>query len=145
MCFSPRKGSITDRETQFHQLSGWLVSDDPAGEEAGCGGPGLAWLHVFWGCEACWKYCQILKNNIEVVYGREMNIKLFGNSSGGHSCSQHTKCTLLQNICGIVWQNCTFIVSSTKCNCVMIMLFNQLLHIPHLSVGWIILAKGNAH
>ncbi|XP_071011838.1 doublesex- and mab-3-related transcription factor 2b isoform X1 [Oncorhynchus clarkii lewisi] len=31
--------------TEF-QLSGWLVSDDPAGEEAGCGGPGLAWLHV---------------------------------------------------------------------------------------------------
>ena len=45
--FSPHKGFITDRTTsQFHQLSGWLVADDPAGEEAGCGGPRLAWLHV---------------------------------------------------------------------------------------------------
>uniref|UniRef100_A0A8C7E1G8 Rhotekin a n=1 Tax=Oncorhynchus kisutch TaxID=8019 RepID=A0A8C7E1G8_ONCKI len=45
---------------QFHQLSGWLVSDNPAGEEAGCGGPGLAWLHVVCGCKTSWKYCQIL-------------------------------------------------------------------------------------
>uniref|UniRef100_A0A8C8JIG1 Golgi-associated PDZ and coiled-coil motif-containing protein n=1 Tax=Oncorhynchus tshawytscha TaxID=74940 RepID=A0A8C8JIG1_ONCTS len=31
------QGFITDRNTpQFHQLSGWLVSDDPAVEEAGC-------------------------------------------------------------------------------------------------------------
>ncbi|XP_064863438.1 brain mitochondrial carrier protein 1-like isoform X3 [Oncorhynchus nerka] len=42
-------------------LSGWLGSDDPAGEEAGCGGPGLAWLHVC-RCEASWTYCQILYN-----------------------------------------------------------------------------------
>ena len=27
-----------------NSLPGWLVSDDPAGEEAECGGPGLAWL-----------------------------------------------------------------------------------------------------
>jgi hypothetical protein len=45
---------------RFHQLSGWLVSDHPAGEEAGCGGPGLAWIHVVCGCEAGWTYCQIL-------------------------------------------------------------------------------------
>jgi hypothetical protein len=25
----------------FHKLSGWLVSDDPAAEEAGCGGPSM--------------------------------------------------------------------------------------------------------
>jgi hypothetical protein len=32
--FSPQKGFITDRNApQFHQLSGWLVSDDPAVEE----------------------------------------------------------------------------------------------------------------
>ena len=41
--FSPQKGFITDRNTpQVHQFSGWLVSDNPAGEEVGCGGPGLA-------------------------------------------------------------------------------------------------------
>jgi hypothetical protein len=45
---------------QFHQLFEWRVSDDPAGEESGCGGPGLAWLHLVWGCDAGWTYCQIL-------------------------------------------------------------------------------------
>jgi hypothetical protein len=35
-------------------LSGRLVSDDPAGEEADCGGPGLVWLHVVCGFEAGW-------------------------------------------------------------------------------------------
>jgi hypothetical protein len=34
-----------------------------------------------------------------------------------------------------------FIVSSTRCTCVMIMLFNQLIDMPHLSGGWIILEK----
>ncbi len=31
-------------------------------EDAGCGGPGLVWLHVVCGCEAGWMYCQILWN-----------------------------------------------------------------------------------
>ncbi len=44
----------------LQQLSGWLVSDDLGGEDAGCGGPGLVWLHVVCGCEAGWMYCQIL-------------------------------------------------------------------------------------
>uniref|UniRef100_A0A4W5KBC7 Kinase suppressor of ras 1 n=1 Tax=Hucho hucho TaxID=62062 RepID=A0A4W5KBC7_9TELE len=43
----------------FWKSAEWLVSDDPAGEEAGCEGPGLAWLHIC-GCEASWTYCQIL-------------------------------------------------------------------------------------
>ena len=30
----------------------WLVSDDPAGEEARCRGPGLPWLHVVCGCDS---------------------------------------------------------------------------------------------
>jgi hypothetical protein len=34
-----------------------------------------------------------------------------------------------------------FIVPSTRPIYVMIMLFNQLLDVPHLSGGWIILAK----
>ena len=34
-----------------------------------------------------------------------------------------------------------FIFPSTRCTCVMIMLFNQLLDMPHLAGGWIILAK----
>jgi hypothetical protein len=61
MSLPPQKGFITDRNIpQFHQLSGWLVSNDPTGEEAECGGPGLLWLHVVCGCEASWTYCQIL-------------------------------------------------------------------------------------
>ncbi len=40
----------------------WLVSDDLGGEVAGCGGPGLVWLHVVCGCEAGWMYCQTLCN-----------------------------------------------------------------------------------
>ena len=31
-------------------------SDDPAGEEAGCGDPRLEWLHVVCGSEADWMY-----------------------------------------------------------------------------------------
>ncbi len=34
--------------------------DDLGGEDAGCGGPGLVWLHVVCSCEAGWMYCQIL-------------------------------------------------------------------------------------
>ncbi len=43
----------------LQQLSGWLVSDDLGGEDAGCGGPGLVCLHVVCSCEAGWIYCQI--------------------------------------------------------------------------------------
>ena len=37
---------FTYANPQFSQMSWWLVSDDPIGEESGCGGPGLALLHV---------------------------------------------------------------------------------------------------
>ena len=36
------------------------------------------------------------KMTLEAVYGREMNIQFSGNSSGGHSCSQHANCMLPQ-------------------------------------------------
>ena len=40
--FSPHKGFITNiNAPQFYQLSWGLVSDDSAGEKAGCGVPGL--------------------------------------------------------------------------------------------------------
>ncbi len=44
----------------LQQLSGWLVSDDLGGEDAGCGGPGLVWLHMVCSCEAGWMYSQTL-------------------------------------------------------------------------------------
>ena len=37
------------------------------------------------------------ETTLEATYGREINIKLSGNSSGGHSCSQHANSTLPQN------------------------------------------------
>ncbi len=77
----------------LQQLSGWLVSHDLGGGDAGCGGPGLVWLHMVCGCEAGWMYCQILWN----TFG-QMNIQFMGNSSGGHSCSHHANCTLPQNL-----------------------------------------------
>jgi hypothetical protein len=48
----------------------------------------------------------------EAAYGIEMNITFSGNSSSGHSCSQHANCTLPQNVrhlwhC-VLWQNCIF-------------------------------------
>ena len=36
---------------------------------------------------------------------------------------------------------CHYIVPSTRCTCVMIVLFNQLLDLPHLSGGWIVLSN----
>ena len=84
--------------------------------------------------------------------GREINFSLSGNSSVGHSCSQHANCTLPQLETSVALRCVTklhilewpFIVPSTRCSCVMmiiILLFNQLLDMPHLSDGWIILEK----
>ena len=47
---SPQKG-LYYRQKYTQELP-HPSSDDPAGEEAGCGGPGLAWLQVVCGCEA---------------------------------------------------------------------------------------------
>ena len=39
-----------------------------------------------------------LKMMLEVAYGREINIQFSGNSSGGHSWSQHANYTIPQNL-----------------------------------------------
>ena len=91
------------------------------------------------------------KTTLEVTYGREIKIPFPGNSSGGHSCSQHAKFTLPQHMRHLWhWVETKlhilerhFIVPSTRYTSVMIMLFNQLLDMPNLSGEWIIL--GNAH
>jgi hypothetical protein len=38
------------------------------------------------------------QTTMEAAYVRETNIQLSGNSSGGHSCSQHANCTHPQNL-----------------------------------------------
>jgi hypothetical protein len=79
---------------------------------------------------------------LEAAYGREIS-----NSSGGHSCSEqchlHTSLKTWE-LCGVVLFDKTAhfrVAPSSRCTCVITMLFNQLLDIPHLSGGWIILAK----
>ncbi len=66
----------------------------------------LGWCGYTWpvvvrpvGCTA-----KFSETPLKTAYGREINIQFTGNSSGGHSCSQHANCTLPQNcdICGIV-------------------------------------------
>ncbi len=60
---------------------------------------GYAWSAVVRpvGCTA--KFSEM---PLKSAYGRELNIKFTGNSSGGHSCSQHANCMLICSICGIV-------------------------------------------
>ncbi len=51
------------------------VSDNLGGEDTGCGGPGLVWLHVVCGCEAGWMYWMYSETPVETAYGWEMNIQ----------------------------------------------------------------------
>ena len=43
-------------------------------------------IHLIYGCDAGWTFCQIHKNDVEATYVRKMNIQLSGNSSGGDIC-----------------------------------------------------------
>jgi hypothetical protein len=70
-------------------------SDYPAGEEAGYGGPRLAWSAGVRPVGYTAKFSKIM---LEATYGREINIQFSGNSAGGHSCSQLANCTLPQNL-----------------------------------------------
>ncbi len=87
---------------------------------------------------------------LETAYGREMNIQFTGNSSGGHSCSQHANCNAPSKLATSVALCCViklhilewpFIVASLRRTCAIIMLSNQHLDMPHLWGGWIISAK----
>ncbi len=61
-----------------------------------------SWAGVVTRCLWLWGWLDVTAKfsemPLETAYGREMNIQFTGNSSGGHSCSQHANCTLPQNL-----------------------------------------------
>ncbi len=134
----------------LQQLSVWLISDDLGDKDAGCGGPGLVWLHVVCGCEAGWMYCQ---NSLKCLWRRLMVEKWTFDSWATAlvdlpAVSKPIACSLKTcNICGIVLCDktahfrVTFIVASLRHTCAIIMVSNQHLDMPHLWGGWIILSK----
>jgi hypothetical protein len=88
--------------------------------------------HGLWLWGRVGRTAKFSKTMFEAAYGREMNIKLSGNRSGRDSCSQQANCTLPQNFrhrwhCVTNLHICErpFIVLSTWCPGVMIMLFNK--------------------
>ena len=105
------------------------------------------WSAVMWPVGRTAKFS---KRMLEAVYGSEINITFSGNSSGGHSCMpacQLLAPSILKTSVALYYVTklhileWPFIVPSTRCTCVMIMLFNWHLDMPHLSGRWIILAK----
>ncbi len=81
---------------------------------------------------------------LETAYGREMNIQFIGNSSGGHSYSQHANMHAPSKLATSVALCCVlklhilewpFIVASLRHTCAIIMLSNQHLAMPLI---WII-------
>ncbi len=60
----------------------------------------LGWCGYTWSAVVRPVGCttKLSKTPLEMAYGREMNIQFTGNSSCGHSCSQHANCTLPRNL-----------------------------------------------
>jgi hypothetical protein len=81
------------------------------------------------------------KATSEVAYGREINNTLSGNSSGGHSCSQHFSFPAVNQLYAPSKRKMSvgLCCVAEGASVIVIMLFYQLLDMPHLSGGWIIL------
>ena len=102
----------------------------------------LGWCGYTWsavvrpvGCTA-----KLSETPLETAYGREMNIQFTGNSSGGHSCSQHANCMFPQlatsvALCSVIKLHISewpFNVASLRHTCAIIMPSNQHLEMPNL-------------
>lgn len=87
------------------QPSGWLLSDDHAREEDGCGGPRLAWLHVVCGCGAGRCAANFSETTLDTACVSERHIQSLSTALGDVPAASvtnvhpHKTC----NICGIVW------------------------------------------
>jgi hypothetical protein len=89
------------------------------------------------------------KQSWEAGYGREINIQVWQQLWWTFlqlACQLHNPSKLetsLASCCVIKLHilEWPFIVPSTRCTYVMVMLFNQLCDMPHLSGRWVILAK----
>ncbi len=90
----------------LQQLSGWLVSDDPGGEDAGCGGPGAG---VVPRGLRLWGRLDVLPNSSEMLWRWLMvEYKLTFNSWATalvdipeSACQLHHSLKSLCNICGL--------------------------------------------
>ena len=58
----------------------------------------LGWRGYTWSAlvKPVGRAAKFSKPTLDAAYDRKINIHLSGNSSGGHSCSQHASCTLPQ-------------------------------------------------
>lgn len=90
------------------------------GNDAGCGGPGLLWLHMVCFCEASWMYWQILWNT-------------FGGSTLPQNFRDlwHWCCVIKLHF--LQWH---LIVASLWHTCTIIILSNQYPDMPHLWGEW---------
>ena len=119
ICGAPQKDVITDRQI----LLSTPPSDNPAGEEAGCGGPG---------CNA--KFSQ---TTLEAIYSRAKEHSIIWQqllwTFLQSECQLRAPSKLEISVAKLHILEWPFILPSTRCTCVMIMLYNQLLDMPHLS------------
>ena len=92
----PHKRSLLQTETLLSFIScpcGWSQTIPQVKKPDVEGWRGYTWSADVRPVECTAKFSE---TTLLAAYGREMNIQFSGNSSGGHSCSQHANCTLPQ-------------------------------------------------
>lgn len=125
----------------LHHLSGWLVSEHLAGDEAGCAGPpGLAWSAVVRPVRWTAKFPEIGDWRL-IFKSRATTLVAIPTANctvrSLKACSSIALCYVLK----LHTLEGPFIVTSPGHTCVIITLFNEHCDRPHLSGGWVILAK----